>query len=683
MNVRVNKSWRDKKYNSKELWKTIDWKGNAQNKIEKPAHESDTMEYFTKIFQSSKTKDQPTVSDVTTDLNNYDTYIPSIDDPITMKELDDSIKQIGKGVSLDGIPPAIAKILPLNIKENILILLNRVFHGPYPEEWSKQILHSIKKDGHTPGNPKLRGIAIGPLLCRLYDIIIDIRFCSWYTPNKEQAAGKRGQGCPLQIFMLLLLIDYSRENGKDLYVGFLDYEKAFDYANRAGILSDMMRQGCGSTLTTAIAKMFSTSTYYPKANKNYLSNGITTDYGVTQGRRSSGSLFSFYVSDMPNALKKDEYDDFMDPLSLAQLADDSAIYAETITNLKTKFKRIFEYSDTKKQVANIPKTIYCHFGKDPKTSPLEIEDGLVVNSIDPTKGYKYIGIWTYPTNNVADIIQRNVNKRLGNFAKFHAWLTINEITPIDVKINVYDSCVLGTILSASECWGDVSYLQETLKEKELKALHAILKVKRGTTIDLIYHELGRCSITAKIHDRQYVFFQKISKMSADEAIVKVMVDKLKGSGMLSYYEELRGENGIREIKEREQRILTSQNSLCKYYVELGLVDKCNIYSSMLSDYHRIIISRWRLSNHKLNIETGRYTKPKTKREDRICTLCNVLEDEYHVIYDCPHYDQPRHTYRYLTENTEIKEFLNPRFEVMEQTANYIHAIEAIHNELKS
>ena len=180
-----------------------------------------------------------------------------------------------------------------------------------------------------------------------------------------------------------------------------------------------------------------------------------------------------------------------------------------------------------------------------------------------------------------------------------------------------------------------------------------------------------------------MYFSRKSRKCQQIAIVKVMVDKLNGSEMLSYYEELWGENGIREIKEQEQRILTSQNSLCKYYVELGLVDKCNIYSSMLSDYHRTIISRWRLSNHKLNIETGRYTKPKTKREDRVCTLWNVLEDEYHVIYDCPRYDQPRHTYRYLTENTEIKEFLNPRFEVIEQTANYIHAIEAIHNELKS
>ena len=120
MNVKVNKSWRDKKYDSKKLWKAIYWKGSAETKIEKPAHEADTMKYFTAIFQSSKTRDHATVSDVKDELLKYDNYIPSLDDPFTMDELDNSLKQIGTGVSVDGIQPAIAKLLPKNIKGNIL-----------------------------------------------------------------------------------------------------------------------------------------------------------------------------------------------------------------------------------------------------------------------------------------------------------------------------------------------------------------------------------------------------------------------------------------------------------------------------------------------------------------------------------------------------------------------------------
>ena len=543
MNVRVNKSWQDKRYDSKKLWQTIDWKGKAEQKVEKPAHEADTMRYFTAIFQSTKTKDHATISDVEDELSNYNTYVPSLDNPFTPTELERSLKEIGSGVSLDGLPPTIAQILPSNIKGDILELMNRTFEEIYPDEWTKNILHSLKKDGHTSADPKLRGIAIGLFLSRIYDIMIDIRFCSWYTPNKEQAAGKKKQGCPLQIFMLLMVIDYAKENEKDLFVGFLDYEKAFDYADRAGVVSDLMSKGCGAKFTKASAKMFTTLTYYPKSNKNYLSEGITTDYGVTQGRRSSGSLFSFYVSDMPEALNNTQYNDFMDPLSLAQLADDSAIYAELIYNLVTKFKRIFAYSNDKDQVANVKKTVYANFTENPRTTPLIIDENITLNSIDPVKGYKYIGLIVYPTNDVTEIIKRNVDVRMGNFAKFHAWLSVNELTPIEMKLTVLDSCVFGAILSSSECWGDVSCIEEQLREKELTALRAILGVKKGTTIDLIYHELRRCSVKSRILDRQYNFYQKLCEMTSDDAIVKIMIDAFSGSRWLRYYSNLQDKNG--------------------------------------------------------------------------------------------------------------------------------------------
>ena len=189
-------------------------------------------------------------------------YIPSLDDMMQMDELEYALQCIGTGVSLDGLPPAIAKVLPHHLKEEVLDLINRVFFGQYPDEWCKQILHSLKKDGHTSRCPKLRGIAIAPFLCRVYDITIDIRFLTWFTPNKEQASRSK-QGCPLQIFMLFPLIDYCDEKKKNLFIGFLDYEKAFDYVNRAGVISKMMQDGCGAAFTRAVAGMFSTSTYYP------------------------------------------------------------------------------------------------------------------------------------------------------------------------------------------------------------------------------------------------------------------------------------------------------------------------------------------------------------------------------------------------------------------------------------
>ena len=57
-----------------------------------------------------------------------------------------------------------------------------------------------------------------------------------------------------------------------------------------------------------------------------------------------------------------------------------------------------------------------------------------------------------------------------------------------------------------------------------------------------------------------------------------------------------------------------------------------------ADKFRKSLCRLRLASHRLEIETGRWTKPiKTPLEDRKCKLCGRLEDEYHFVFECSLY----------------------------------------------
>ena len=54
------------------------------------------------------------------------------------------------------------------------------------------------------------------------------------------------------------------------------------------------------------------------------------------------------------------------------------------------------------------------------------------------------------------------------------------------------------------------------------------------------------------------------------------------------------------------------------------------------------LSRFRLSNHDLLIEKGRYMRPKLERQDRKCFNCeSEIEDEQHFIVKCPFYIEER------------------------------------------
>ena len=61
---------------------------------------------------------------------------------------------------------------------------------------------------------------------------------------------------------------------------------------------------------------------------------------------------------------------------------------------------------------------------------------------------------------------------------------------------------------------------------------------------------------------------------------------------------------------------------------------------------RNYFTRLRLSCHKLKIETGRYTKPVTPRNERFCDFClslnlNCIDDELHFLLTCNNFHSER------------------------------------------
>ena len=215
---------------------------------------------------------------------------------------------------------------------------------------------------------------------------------------------------------------------------------------------------------------------------------------------------------------------------------------------------------------------------------------------------------------------------------------------------------------------------------ERKAIRAILKVRSGTANDLILHELRRGDIVSRIRDRQFKFYRKICDIPAGDAIVQNVLEICKHDSIITYYENLHDHNYNDDIKEREVRIHASTKSLTEYYVAMNFNTRNAIYCSFIDDNLRGIITRWRLSNHDLNIQKGRYESESNKRQDRqerICVSCNVLEDEEHVIFQCERYNNLRAKYvDLLNETVNIKGFLDPKLKNIIETANFILEVEA-------
>lgn len=127
-----------------------------------------------------------------------------------------------------------------------------------------------------------------------------------------------------------------------------------------------------------------------------------------------------------------------------------------------------------------------------------------------------------------------------------------------------------------------------------------------------------------------------------------------------------------------KKLLQKQFVKC-WSAELNKSDKLRTYRQFKSmfmlekylkhvsvDADRRNLSRFRTSSHRLQIEFGRYTVPKTAVSDRLCTQCSLkaVEDEQHCLLICPKYDTQRSLLidNFLSDNHNItNQSINTKF----------------------
>ena len=84
---------------------------------------------------------------------------------------------------------------------------------------------------------------------------------------------------------------------------------------------------------------------------------------------------------------------------------------------------------------------------------------------------------------------------------------------------------------------------------------------------------------------------------------------------------------------------------------------------------RKAMAKFRTSCHSLKIETGRHAKPPMPRNQRLCTSCNVVEDELHFLITCKKYNMERNnlfsdvhisTFKHWTEQDKFNYLMSSK-----------------------
>ena len=154
-------------------------------------------------------------------------------------------------------------------------------------------------------------------------------------------------------------------------------------------------------------------------------------------------------------------------------------------------------------------------------------------------------------------------------------------------------------------------------------------------------------------------------------------------GILQRLKDIFHQNSFAQINEPNSKLRTYKHLKS----QIGFEEYINLIPN---EKERISLTKFRLSNHQLMIEKGRYMN--IDREQRFCPLCtDSIEDEIHFLIECEAYKEKReklftdiqkdNSNFLLKNNLEKTKFLLSNKSVVRITSRFVNECTQLRNEI--
>ncbi|GBP01096.1 LINE-1 retrotransposable element ORF2 protein [Eumeta japonica] len=243
---------------------------------------------------------------------------------------------------------------PLDILFN-LILQKSVT----PTQWSESNIILIYKKGDPKNIGNYRPISLLPTLYKLFSAIINSRISPVIEARQpvEQAGFRKGFSTIDHIHTLELIIEKYRERQRPLYLGFIDYQKAFDSVTHDSIWQSLKELEVDEVYIKVIRNIYSNS--IGRIKLETLGPSFPIERGVRQGDPLSPIIFIAILEVVINKLNWSKRGIFIRDSYLSHLrfADDLVILSESSSQLQLMIEDLQTASTNVGLQINLSKTM--------------------------------------------------------------------------------------------------------------------------------------------------------------------------------------------------------------------------------------------------------------------------------------------------------------------------------------
>jgi hypothetical protein len=541
-----------------------------------------------------------------------------------------------------------------------------------------QSLYPFLKKGDSDVTSNYRGVSLLSLVSKCYTSVLNRRLVKWMDDNNKltesQAGFRHGYSTVDHIFTLYAVVQkcFSR-NGVKLYACFVDLKSAFDSVQRQPLFDVLFKQGMNGKFMNAIVAIYSTVTSCVRVKDNVFTDFFDCPVGLRQGCCLSPELFAIFINEIAEAVDNGGMHGIQLLPGLVELfillfADDIVLLSDTARGLQNQINILDQACKNLYLTVNLDKTKVMVFRKGGFLGRNE-RWTLGGRPLEVVNEYNYLGFVF--TSRIS--IKRGVDALAvkGRRACTDCCRYISKLNEMHKNcfFKIFDSQVQPVLLYASEVWG-MNRL-DNIERVHTRACKRFLNVSIRVPNKFVYGETGRYPLYINSAVRCIRYWLKLQTLDASRLAKQayIMLKNLDERGKVCWATHIKNSLyrlgfGFVWLQQnvgciRSFLVLFKQRMVDNFiqdwdssinekdmYLNYRLfkpVFGCESYFDFM-DVKRFRDCFVKLRLGVLPIGASHFRRTLYEDLNTFCSLCNVLENEDHVIYHCPLYGAERTKY---------------------------------------
>ena len=399
-------------------------------------------------------------------------------EPPTVKEVYQAIKKMksDKTPGEDEITAEMLKGGEMEICNVLCQIFSNIWENEEaPEEWKSGLIVKLPKRGDLTTCDNWRGVTLLSLTSKVFSRILLDRFSTTVEDisRNEQAGFRKGRSCIDHIFVLRQILEQAAEWNSNLYVLFIDFEKAFDSLYRETLWKILRGYGFPIKIVNIIQMLY--RDFHCKVIcRNQLTDSFKVQIGVKQGCILSPFLLVLAVDWLMRQTNEGQNRGIQWTLT-SSLED--LVFADDISMLSSRHRDIQDKSDRLITLASqLGMNIQVKKTKIMKMNTNDSEPVIINNQhIEEVDEFTYLGSKVSTDGDSGKDVQARLAKANQAFGSLNTVSKSKQLR-VKTKIRIFKSNVLSVLLYGSECWKMTKEICKKLDTFQTKCLRRIRRI---------------------------------------------------------------------------------------------------------------------------------------------------------------------------------------------------------------